>query len=75
MNSRLKTHTSINSKYVPSKDYKEPDRIGNTTKIRTFVRCGSLFSEESTIEKLQKRALLCSEEQEETKQKRLYKKY
>ncbi len=38
----------INNEY----DYREPDRIDGTTKIRTFCANDSLYSQESDIKKI-----------------------
>ena len=60
MNSRMKRFEEVSSKRSKVEKRHEPDRISETTKIRTYVVCGKLFSRESTMEKLLKRAELCS---------------
>ena len=60
MNSRMKRFEEVPSKRSKVEKRHEPDRISGTTKIRTYVVCGKLFSRESTMEKLLKRAELCS---------------
>lgn len=60
MNSRLKRFESVPStvEYV----HCEPDRIPGTTKIRTYTANASLYSKESSMDKLLKRAELCSDD-------------
>lgn len=61
MNSRIRRFENAQVKQNRVKKHHEPDRIRGTTKIKTYVVCGKLFSKESTMEKLLKRAELCSE--------------
>ncbi len=64
MNSRLKP---FREEPIPRHTTKfiEPDRIPGTTKIRTYTANASLYSKESSLDKLIRRAQLCSDNNKE----------
>lgn len=59
MNSRLRPFVGISPQDKSSVIVQEVDRIPGTTKIRTYCANASLYSQESTMEQLLKRADLC----------------
>lgn len=59
MNSRMRQIVELPPRKNISGDRQEVDRIPGTTKIRTYCANASLYSKESTLEKLLKRAKLC----------------
>lgn len=66
MNSRMMQFRKDKIKKREYTHHDEPDRIPGTSKIRTYVSNSSLYSKESTLDKLMKRAALCRDKQEET---------
>ena len=63
MNSRMRPFREVPSSRKKI-TFVEPDRIPGTTKIRTYTANGSLYSKESSMEKLIKRAKLCADKSE-----------
>ncbi len=66
MNSRMRQFGEDKIEKREYTRHDEPDRIPGTSKIRTYVSNSSLYSKESTIDKLMQRAGLCRDKQEET---------
>ncbi len=65
MNSRMRQfgEMGVGKQKYPHRDV--PDRIKGTSKIRTYVSNESLYSKESSMDKLMQRAGLCSNHSEE----------
>lgn len=64
MNSRMKRFAEEISRKPATIKKLEPDRIKGTSKIRTYTRGGFLYSKESSLDKLLKRAKLCRDASE-----------
>ncbi len=64
MNSRMKGFVEETTRKPATNRKSEPDRIRETTKIRTYTRGGFLYSKESSLDKLLERAKLCQDASE-----------
>ncbi len=64
MNSRMKGFVEETTREPATIKKSEPDRIRGTTKIRTYTRGGFLYSKESNLNELLKRAKLCQDASE-----------